>query len=103
MKDGRYAMQFSADGYVDDGVLSIERDVAVGSGRGVWLEGDVVDAGQKLTATLSVSMDPGTLKNTRVAGAFQMTMHGAIADGGFNLYGVGPLGLIVEIVAGPCV
>jgi hypothetical protein len=99
MKNGCYSMQFSAGGFVESGTLSVANLEAEGHGQRFGIRGRLANTGQRLTASMTVETFPGSLRNRFIGHTFTLSMQGVDAEGQFSLCGVGPLGVIVELVA----
>jgi hypothetical protein len=99
MKSGRYAMQFRADDLLDSGVLSIVGPEADGHGKRFSVRGNVMCAGPHLIASMTVAVAQRTDGDPSSDDTYTVSMRGVASDGHFSLRGVGPLGIVVEIIA----
>lgn len=97
MKNGRYDLCFSADGYNGRGHLVVDGKTVSGGDGQYRLEGSLQDGRQHITASFNVSMDPSIVRNARMPSQYSVQMSGTATDDDFTLIGIGPLGLIVEI------
>ncbi len=101
MQDGDYEMHFSADGFQSRGALRLDAGRAVGGDGHYGVDGNCVDSAGQLSAVFNVRMPPRLLGNTRIPEHFSLRMTGATTAQGFQLIGIGPLGVIVEIACTP--
>jgi hypothetical protein len=99
MKNGRYAMQFRADGMMDSGVMSVAGPHADGQGERFSVHGHLMNAGPHLIASMTVATDARAKGDPFSEHAFTVAMRGVAAEGHFSLRGYGPLGVVVEIIA----
>ncbi len=98
MKSGDYSMCFSCDGYKGFGQLTLDGLLAKGRVEGNRLEGQISEAGRKLLAAIVIDLAPGVSGHRSIAGVFTCSMNGSASNDDFFLYGVGPLGIIIEII-----
>ncbi len=98
MKDGRYALRFSANGYQGSGHVDVDGSKLVGGDGAYRLEGSLQDGRQHVTGSFNVTLEPTAVANARVPRQFSLQMSGTASEYDFSLLGIGPLGLIVEMV-----
>lgn len=97
MKDGTYAMRFSADGYDGEGTFLLQDNRGQGDDGKFKLEGHLIERNSNLTAIFNVLMTPAATMNSRLPEHYSLNMTGTTSDRGFTLIGTGPLGVIVDI------
>jgi hypothetical protein len=97
VKDGTYDLVFSANGHDTRASLQFDGRRARASEGEIHLEGNFVNAERHLTAVFDVLMAPCLLRNARIPERYSVQMSGTGSERDFNLIGIGPLGLIVEI------
>ena len=98
MKNGEYSARVQCGDFRTTGILLLNGELATCSGPHHRIEGQIGQAGQRLVASLTVDLAPGVTGNAFVRGIFACAMTGSGETDSFNLYGLGPLGLIVEII-----
>ena len=99
MKDGRYNMSLSADGYTGKGDLSLNDNRGQGHDGKFKVELHLQGQGPKLAGIANVLMSPHVVHNSRMPEHYSLSMTGTEAENSFSLIGIGPLGLIIEISA----
>ena len=97
MRDGKYALRLSADGYVGDGQFTMRDNRGQGHDGRFKVEGHLIERPATLDAIFNVLMEPDALGNSEMPDHYSLQMTGATRDDHFNVIGVGPLGLIIEI------
>lgn len=97
MKNGRYVVRISADGLSEDTMLFLHDARVEAIGDGCELRGQISHAGRHLIGTMTIAVPPDTLRNRFIDGVFVVAMTGQEHGDEFNLFGLGPLGLIVEL------
>lgn len=97
MKDGCYAMRFSADGYRGKGRFDLQDNRGEGRDDQFSIQGHLVEQGNNLTAIFNVLISPAVTGNSRLPDHYSLTMSGTSNGNSFMLIGVGPLGVIVDI------
>ncbi len=97
MKDGVYALHFSADGYSGNGTFDLQHNRGQGHDGTFKLEGHLVEKQNRLTAIFNVLMVPAALRNSRLPEHYSLNMTGTSNENDFALIGTGPLGVIVDI------
>ena len=97
MRDGTYALRFSADGYLGNGCFTMHDNRGEAHEGRLRIDGHLIERPATLDAIFNVSMDPEMIGNSGMPSRYSVQMNGAASDDGFSVIGVGPLGLIVEI------
>jgi hypothetical protein len=97
VKNGRYAVRVSADGLSEDTTLFLHDARAETIGGGCELRGQISHAGRHLIGSMTIAVPPNMLCNRFIDGAFVVAMSGQEHGDEFSLYGLGPLGLIIEL------
>ena len=97
LKSGVYSMRFNCDGYVGFGRLCLDGQLGRGGDDCYRVEGQISESGRHLIGALTIDLAPGVSGNSRIKGLFACAMTGTRDEDSFILYGLGPLGLIVEI------
>ena len=97
MRDGTYAISIDADGHLADGELVLDGLRAEGGSVHCAVKGQISRTGAHTVGALTMEWAPGALRNTRIARVFAVSMTGVGTDTDFRLWGLGPLGLIVEV------
>ncbi len=104
MADGRYALRFGANGYEARGSLTIDGGRVQGGDGTCRIEGNVAESAGQVSAVINVEIPHELVGNARLPDHFSLRLTGATNDRGFHLIGIGPLGVIVDLVctrAGP--
>jgi hypothetical protein len=97
MKNGQYSARLQCGDFQTSGPLLLNGEVARLSGPQCEVEGQIAQAGQRLVASFTIELAPGVTGNAFIGGIFACPMTGTGENDSFSLYGLGPLGLIVEI------
>ncbi len=99
MRDGTYALQFSADGYECATSMRMQANQVEGSDSDFRVMGGVRPKGNHAEGTFDIVINIGVLQNGSLPSKFTLKTTGSASDTDFDLVGAGPLGLIVELVA----
>lgn len=97
MRDGNYALRFAADGYVGNAQFAMHDNRGQGHDGVFRLEGHLIERPATLDAIFNVMMGPEVVSNSSMPDHYSLQMTGAKRDDHFNVIGIGPLGLIIEI------
>ena len=97
MKNGSYTLRFNCDGYTGTGRLEVDVLTVKGGDSQYTIEGQLAEAGRNVIAALTIGLAPGVSGNSKIRGSFSCAMTGTSSEESFSLYGIGPLGLIIEI------
>jgi hypothetical protein len=97
MKSGAYSMVFSCDGYRGYGDAQVLDQALTGGSDRYEVSGHLRVHGNRLISQVQVELAPGVSGNSFIRGGFPCLMTGSEAEYSFNLYGAGPLGIIIGI------
>jgi len=97
MKDGRYALAFTCDGYSGAGGLVMDHGTGAGCDGSFVIRMQVVDRRPKLTSLVSVSSTPHDPESARARRSYCLTMTGSERGDGFSLLGVDLSGRSVRV------
>ena len=97
MKDGLYDFHFSALGVDHPGTLSVYRDLAEGADDHHALKGRLSRVGANLTASFEVARRAPRDDDAAPQAPYTLKMIGTGTATQFNVIGLAPLGLIVEL------
>ncbi len=98
MKSGTYSMRLDCAGHSGLGTLVLDGIWAKGSDARYRIEGQLTHSGTHLIAALTIDLTPGIPSDFPIKQLFACSMTGSGGEDSFVLYGIGPLGLIIEIV-----
>ena len=98
LKSGAYSMRFNCDGYVGFGRFWLDGQLGKGGDDRYNVEGQISESGKHLIGAVTIDLAPGVSGNSKIQGLFACAMTGTRDEDSFALYGLGPLGLIIEIV-----
>ncbi len=95
--DGLYTLRLAAAGDQAEVPLSVRQNVVRGGDAAHVLRGEFTVTGDGLHATIEVTCAPDRCRRTGGSRSFTLRMFGHATEQGFDVIGVGPLGLIVEM------
>jgi hypothetical protein len=98
MNSGRYAMKLNAGDCVAEGLLDLDGAMASSICPEVRIEGQISQAGKHLIGALTLEVPHCSIGNSLIGDLFAVPMIGSGTETHFTLHGLGPLGLIVELV-----
>lgn len=96
MEDGVYRLRFAAEGIDAEGRLCIENNRATGGDGLREMRGEFTQTGPAVQASFDVRC-AATRPPIGASPTYTLRMFGTGTEQGFDLIGVGPLGLIIEI------
>jgi hypothetical protein len=97
MKSGAYSMVFVCDGYRGYGSAEVNAKWLKGGSDRYAIGGQIDGSGSQLSTNLRIDLTDGVSGNAFIKGGFFCAMKGQGAEFSFNLYGLGPLGIIIGI------
>jgi hypothetical protein len=97
MRNGRYSISFRADGYEASGVMEFKDGHGAGHETAYRITLDLVDSGPRCAGNVEVAMDPSAVRNTSIPREYSVPVTSSCDEDGFNVIGVGPLGIIVDL------
>jgi hypothetical protein len=97
MRNGKYAIDFSAGDFDGSGWLSAEDNQVQGGDTTYRLKGEIVTASDRAEGQFNVVMEQALTLNSQMPLTFSFSAVGTTSDAEFSLIGVGPLGMIIEL------
>jgi hypothetical protein len=98
MQDGNYDIRLKADGFNGAGALNLTGDEGEGGSHDFSIRLHMGGAGPSATGALTIAMDSANVHNTSIPPTYAVAMTGSSSADQFALLGVGPIGLIVELL-----